>query len=180
MHNHPTVRRASAKDYVTCRRVSIDTETDPRASAVFTDEGWRGAIGGAAVPRGRNAACTGGNQLWSFGALGKLPNSRSFGESRRWALAPNGKIGGDIEKQAAHQRLFGVRRASSSCFSAFPNRECVPNCMKRKTWSVEVSVRVGFAIQQHCGSGENSSPERTGQTISQRSNIDFTPPSIYI
>jgi len=90
---HPTVRRASAKDYVTCRHVSIATEADPRPSAVFTGRrmAWGDRGVGDSMARGPNAACTGGNQLWSFGPLGKLAHPRSFGESRPRALAPNGK-----------------------------------------------------------------------------------------
>jgi len=56
-------------------------------------------------------------ELWATRKAGPSAELRrepaeSFGSER--------KIGGDIEKQAAHQRPFGVRRASSSCLSDFP------------------------------------------------------------
>lgn len=122
---HPTVpHSASAMDYVTCRAMSLSERrlTLSARQLFFLGAQDRQLAGGMAEGRGcgPNAACILRQSAVELSALGKLVGPRSFAESRRRALAPKRRTMGDIEKQAAHQRHFGVRLASSSCRSVIP------------------------------------------------------------
>lgn len=83
----------------------------------------------------------------------ELYRSELFGERTcRKAFSTNKLSECKSEKQAAHQ--------SSVVAVGFSATKMRGSCMKRKTWSVQCSVRVGFAIQQHSENGSKYIFER--------------------
>jgi len=88
-------------------------------------------------------------ELWATRKAGPSAELRrepaeSFGSER--------KIGGDIEKQAAHQRPFGVRRASSSCLADFPIFRLSEPKMRAKVHEKENLVSWGLSSVRVCNS----------------------------